>query len=128
MPIDGIVIVVEDDGLLCTLMTEIIIDLGAQCRAFPTADDALMHMLAGADDLALVIADHGVPGQIQGAEFLHMVVQRWPSLPVILTSGYEMEASTAPEGAIYLQKPWSIDTLVLAVAELLQPGIPVRKV
>jgi|GEM_PF-489802 len=127
LPIEGTIIVVEDDDTLRAVMTEILTDIGARCSAFVTADDALMHMLSATGTNVLVVADHGVPGQIKGAEFLSMVAQRWPGLPSILTSGYELEASLIPEGTIYLQKPWSIDVLVIAIAELLQPGLPVRR-
>lgn len=127
LPIEGAVIVVEDDDTLRSVMTEIFTDTGARCIAFVTADDALMHMLSAADTNALVVADHGVPGQIKGAEFLSMVAQRWPGLPSILTSGYELGAYVVLEGTVYLQKPWSIDVLVIAIAELLQPGVPVRR-
>ncbi|SDJ52836.1 response regulator [Pseudomonas abietaniphila] len=128
LPIEGSIVVVEDDDILRTVMTEILTDIGAHYVAFVTADDALIHMLKNADGTALVIADHGVPGQIRGAEFLSMVAQRWPGLPSILTSGYELDASLVPEKTVYLQKPWSIDVLVIAIAELLQPGIPVRRI
>lgn len=128
LPIEDSVIVVEDDDILRTVMTEILTDIGAHHVAFVTADDALIHMLTNPGTAALVIADHGVPGQIRGAEFLSMVAQRWPGLPSILTSGYELEAALVPESTVYLQKPWSIDVLVIAIAELLQPGIPVRRI
>lgn len=128
LPIEAPVIVVEDDDTLRAVITEILVDIGACCIAFGTADDALMHMLSTPNDHALVVADHGVPGQIKGAEFLSMVAQRWPGLPSILTSGYELEGAIVPEGAVYLQKPWSMDVLVSAIAELIQPGVPVRRI
>lgn len=128
LPINGRVIVVEDDQTLRMLMTEILADLGASSLAFNTADDALMHMLSSSDECVLVVADHGVPGQIQGAEFVAMVAEKWPQTAAILTSGYELDASAVPTGAVYLQKPWSIDLLIIALAELLQPGVPVRRI
>lgn len=128
LPIVGDVVVVEDDEILRALMIDILDDIGASSQAFGSADDALMHMLSGRDKCVMVIADHGVPGQIKGTEFASMVAQKWPGTPTILTSGYELDASTVPAGVIYLQKPWSVDLLVLAIAELLQPGVPVRRI
>lgn len=127
LPLKGDVIVVEDDDLLRSVITEVLIDIGSTFYAFSTADDALMHMLSAKTGCALVVADHGVPGQIKGTEFVNLVCQKWPGTAAILTSGYELDASSVPAGTIYLQKPWSIDMLVLAVAELLQPGVPVRR-
>jgi DNA-binding NtrC family response regulator len=128
LPIEGVIIVVEDDDTLRTIMTEILGDIGATTQSFCTADEALIYMLTTTNDLALVVADYGVPGQINGAEFLNLVAQRWPGLPSILTSGYELDASVIPQDVVYLQKPWPIDALVIAVAEQLQPGIEAKRV
>jgi DNA-binding NtrC family response regulator len=94
---------------------------------FETADDALMYLLQMQGNCPLVIADHGLPGQLQGAEFIEMVQSKWPSTPAILTSGYELEPVTVPSSTTYLHKPWSMDQLVTAIANLLQPGHPLQK-
>ena len=39
------VLVVEDDEILRTLMSDIIVELGAECLAFDNADDALIDLL-----------------------------------------------------------------------------------
>jgi FixJ family two-component response regulator len=66
-PIEGTITVVADDDTLRTVMTEILMDIGARCTAFVSADDALIHMLSTSDKDSLVVADQGVPGQIKGA-------------------------------------------------------------
>jgi DNA-binding NtrC family response regulator len=128
LPFDGDVILVEDDATLLSLMKEILEDIGGTCYSFPCADDALIRMLSSGRSPGLVVADHGVPGQIKGVEFTSMVTQRWPGTPTILTSGYSAEAFEVPESVIYLQKPWSLDGLVQSIVELLQPGIALRRV
>jgi len=127
LPILGEIIVIEDDPTLQSLMTEIMTEIGAHTVAFDTADDALTYLLESHDECVLVIADHGVPGQVQGTEFIEMVKGRWPHIPAILTSGYLIESTLIPPQTIYLHKPWSLDNLVNAVAQLLQPGIAVTK-
>lgn len=128
LPIEGTVIVIEDDPTLRTLMEEIVSEVGGDAISFGTADDALSYMLQTNDKCRLVIADHGVPGQIQGIEFIEMVKSRWPSVAAILTSGYLIEPQAVPPSSIYLHKPWSLDDFVTAVAILLQPGIAIHKV
>lgn len=44
-------------------------------------------------DCSLIVVDHGVPGGIKGMEFISMAHERWPGLPAILTSGYQLDAS-----------------------------------
>ncbi len=127
LPIRGEVIVIEDDPTLQSLMTDIIDEMGARTVPFATADDALTYLLEAYGECALVIADHGVPGQVQGVEFIEMVKGRWPHIAAILTSGYLIESTEVPAQTIYLHKPWSLDEMVVAVAELLQPGNPISK-
>ncbi|WP_149086516.1 response regulator [Pseudomonas prosekii] len=127
LPIEGVVVVVEDDPTLRFLMVDIVAEIGAKAIAFETADDALTHLLQAHEKCRLVIADHGVPGQIQGTEFIEMVRGRWPAISAILTSGYLINPETIPPSTIYLHKPWALDDFVIAVASLLQPGYPIRK-
>jgi DNA-binding NtrC family response regulator len=127
LPIQGEIIVIEDDSTLRSLMVAIVAEIGAKAVAFETADDALTYLLEAHDQCRLVIADHGVPGQIQGIEFIEMVTGRWPYIAAILTSGYLIDAETVPASTINLHKPWSLDDLVVAVASLLQPDHSIRK-
>jgi DNA-binding NtrC family response regulator len=126
-PVTGWVIVVDDDPTLRMLMVDILTEIGLRSVDFETADDALVYLLSMPDGCPLVIADHGLPGQLQGAEFIVMVRQKWPSTAAILTSGYALDPSIVPNSTTYLEKPWSLDDLVLAVANQLQPDSPLQK-
>lgn len=127
LPIEGTVIVVEDDPTLRTLMTDILFEIGAQSLAFETADDALTYILQNRFHCPLVIVDQALPGQIQGIEFIEMIQSRRPWVASILTSGYLIDPSDLPVHSIYLHKPWSLDDLVISVATLLQPANPIHK-
>lgn len=74
-------------------MVDIVSEIGATVRQYDSADDALTYLLQAHEKCRMVIADHGVPGQIQGTEFLEMVRGRWPSIEAILTSGYAPSTS-----------------------------------
>lgn len=127
LPVQGEIIVIEDDLTLRELMVAIVEEVGAKASAFETADDALTYLLQAQSECRLVIADHGVPGQIQGIEFIEMVRGKWPSIAAILTSGYLIDPASIPPSTIYLHKPWSLDDLILAIATLLQPDVPIHK-
>lgn len=127
LPIPGEIIVVEDDPTLRSLMADIVEEIGGTVLAFDTADDALTYLLQAHEQCRLVIVDHGVPGQIQGTEFIEMVRGRWPAIAAILTSGFLIDPASVPASTIYLHKPWSLDDLVIAVASLLQPGLPIQR-
>lgn len=108
-------------------MVDIVAEIGARAIEFVTADDALTYLLQSHEKCRMVIADHGVPGQIQGIEFIEMVRSRWPSIAAILTSGYLIDPKLIPVSTVYLHKPWALDDLVIAVASLLQPESPIHK-
>ncbi|MEN5139354.1 response regulator [Pseudomonas juntendi] len=116
------VVVVEDDSTLRTLLVDILIELGASCEAFDNSEDALIHLMGLNGDCSLIIADHGVPGSIKGMEFISMAHERWPRLPAILTSGYQLDASQVTPPVTYLFKPWSIDELAEGIGKALHPA------
>jgi DNA-binding NtrC family response regulator len=120
--VTGSVVVVEDDPTVRVLMVDILTEIGLHSVDFETADEALIYLLNLPEDCPLVIADHGLPGKLQGAKFVEMVKAKWPSTATILTSGHRLDASIIPSSTTYLDKPWSLNDLVIAVANLLQPG------
>lgn len=127
LPLTGWVIVVEDDPQLRMVMVDILAEIGLRPLDFESADDALTYMLGMPDGCPLVVVDHGLPGQLNGTEFIEMVKSKWPSTAAVLTSGYELAPSSIPASTIYLHKPWSMDELMTAVVKLLQPNDPVRE-
>ncbi|WP_457969405.1 response regulator [Pseudomonas sp. R4-84] len=125
--IDGEILIVEDDSTLRGLTRQIVEEIGAKTVVFETADQALVYLLQSKRPCCLVIVDYGLPGQINGMEFIRMVRGKWPSVKSILMSGYELMPETVPSPTLYLQKPWSADNLLISIAELLQPDHPIRK-
>ncbi|HJE69629.1 MULTISPECIES: response regulator [Pseudomonas] len=114
------VAVVEDDALLCQILEDVLRERGAECKAFPNADDALVDILnSGKPDL--LITDHLVPGQLTGADLAQLLTSRWPSLPIIITTGYGYDIQKdLPPNVVYLQKPWLSETLENAIADVLR--------
>lgn len=127
LPVSGVVIVVESAPTIRAFMMEVLSDIGLPLLAFENADDAFIHLSEMQGECPLVIADQGLPGQLQGTEFIEKVKSQWPSIAAILTAGYDEGAHAMPPSAIYLRKPWSLDELVGTVATLLQPGTPIHK-
>ena len=121
------VFVVEDDPLLLGLMIDILSEIGLRSQAFDSADGVLIPMLSTPRTYPLVIADHGLPGKLKGSDFIAVVNARWPSTATILTSGYSLDPTIMPSSTTYLEKPWSMDELVTAVANSLHTDPPFRK-
>lgn len=116
------ILLVEDDDLVRELATDALSMLDADVIACPTADDAL-RILERAEAVNLVLTDVRMPGQLDGLQFAKIVAERWPALPIIVTSGNIMAGEVLPPQAVFLRKPWSMDALFSRVRRLLDGSV-----
>jgi FixJ family two-component response regulator len=119
--VSGKVIIVEDDELMSSILVDMLTDMGGSCISFVTADDALMHLLQDGASCSLVVTDHTLPGQLSGHDLAFMVKEKWPDVPVVLTSGFGFNVlGDLPLGIVFLEKPWSVEQMVEAVQTLIE--------
>ena len=105
------ILVVEDNEDVGKFSTELLQDLGYATRRADNAKQALA--LIAADELAfdLVFSDVIMPG-MNGVELATIIRERYPGLPVVLTSGYSsVLAENADHGFELIQKPYSVEVL-----------------
>jgi PAS domain S-box-containing protein len=105
------VLVVEDNDDVGQFSTELLEDLGYTVRRVDSADAALA--ILGEDEFAadLVFSDVIMPG-MNGVELAGIIRERYPGLPVVLTSGYSnVLAENAHRGFELIQKPYSVELL-----------------
>jgi CheY-like chemotaxis protein len=73
-----------------------------------------------------LITDVIMPGGLDGAELARRLRERLPGLGVVCTSGFVRDAlgdtSELPEGAIFLQKPFSAEDLLDALIRVIPHG------
>lgn len=102
------VLIAEDDEVLRFLAEVVVEELDLLVVSFETADEAMSYMRKNPDDVSIVVTDYMMPGTLNGWEFAKEVCKKWPSIPIILTTGSAGES----EGNIrFLQKPWQIGEL-----------------
>jgi DNA-binding NtrC family response regulator len=113
------VLLVEDDAILRLLIVEALslIDLdAAECG---TAAEA-MAILEAEHRHVLVLTDICMPGEMDGLELAKTIWGRWPQLPVIVSSGNRVVShGSLPANAMFMRKPWALDTLHETVKRLL---------
>jgi PAS domain S-box-containing protein len=105
------VLVVEDNDEVGRFSTELLEDLGYVVRRVANAHAALA--ILGENEFAvdLVFSDVIMPG-MNGVELAGVVRERYPGLPVVLTSGYSnVLAENAHRGFELIQKPYSVESL-----------------
>ena len=92
--------------------------MGFEAVVSHSAKEAL-ERLSGEQRPTLIFTDVVMPGGISGIELANKVRERFPELPILLTTGYS-EQVTGSHGFPVLQKPYEMDSLVAALEKLLK--------
>ena len=105
------VLVVEDNDDVGRFSTELLEDLGYVVRRVADANAALAILSENEFAVDLVFSDVIMPG-MNGVELAGIIRERYPGLPVVLTSGYSnVLAENAHAGFELIQKPYSVEAL-----------------
>jgi len=105
------VLIVEDNDDVGTFSTELLEDLGYSVKRVANANAALAILAEDEFAADLVFSDVIMPG-MNGVELAGIIRERYPGLPVVLTSGYSnVLAENAHRGFELIQKPYSVEQL-----------------
>lgn len=106
------VLVVEDELFVRMMAVDILEDAGYATVEAQDADQALI-LLEVREDIDLVFTDIKMPGAVDGLGLARQVRERWPDLPVIVTSGHLYREDTMmPASVPFLQKPYRAAALI----------------
>jgi CheY-like chemotaxis protein len=102
------VLVVEDELLICKLITEVLCESGFAVHAVADAEEALRYLESGAD-IDVLFTDIDLPGGMDGSMLARQARVQRPELPVIYCSGRYSPSALAPPvpRSIFLRKPYS---------------------
>ena len=115
------VLVVEDDELIRTLACEALESLDLDVHSCGCVDEAIT-VLETMAHLDLVLTDIQMPGQLNGVDLAHLIIDRWPATAVIVMSAGQLDPGVRlPECSTFLSKPWTLDQLLNAVERQLSP-------
>jgi len=117
----GTVLVVEDDELVADLAAGMLEELGFLPTIVHSAKEAL-DRLAHGERPTLVFSDIVMPGGITGLELARKVRDRYPELPILLTTGYS-EQVAGSHGFEVLPKPYELSLLSVAVQKVVKQGV-----
>jgi CheY-like chemotaxis protein len=110
-----VVLAVDDDNLVLTNTVAMLEDLGHTVIAAKSAHAALA-ALRRSNSIDLVITDHIMP-QMTGLQLAQAIKREWPTLPVILATGFA-ELAPQAEPIARLSKPFTQADLNRALAAL----------
>jgi two-component system, cell cycle sensor histidine kinase and response regulator CckA len=118
-----LVLVVEDEQGLRQLMTRTLRAEGFRTLEAGHGGEALELMETAADPVDLVVTDVVMPG-MDGRELGRRVEQRWPHIPILYISAYDVNdifrRGSPRDSAPFLQKPFPLEGLVTTVRGLLR--------
>jgi CheY-like chemotaxis protein len=106
-----VVLVVDDNEEVGRFSAELLEDLGYSVRRAPNAKQALAMLAEDEFAIDLVFSDVIMPG-MDGVEFATLLRERYPGLPVVLTTGYSnVLAENTHLGFELIRKPYSVEVL-----------------
>jgi DNA-binding NtrC family response regulator len=114
------VLVVEDEALIGAMVSDALLDRGFDVQVVASADDAMRFLNSGLR-IDVLFTDINMPGDMDGVALACEMRRTHPHLHLILTSGHWTHAGDqVPDGAVFLQKPYSLDAVVQLVKQLVK--------
>jgi CheY-like chemotaxis protein len=118
-----LVLVVEDDPALRTVIVSFLNEQNYQVVAAPDGSEALA-ILDESGPFDLLLSDVILPGEFSGQKLAREITRRQPSIKILLMSGYASDAfeeeDSPPDYANLLRKPFSMGTLARKMRSVLE--------
>jgi len=112
--VQGTILLVEDSREVADVTTTMVEQLGYRVVRAENASEALRHLQQGVQ-VDLVFSDVVMPGTMSGISLAETCRERYPSLPVLLTTGFT-DAAQAVDGRFdILRKPFELSALERAI-------------
>jgi two-component system cell cycle sensor histidine kinase/response regulator CckA len=121
------VLVVDDEEGLRSLVCRTLRAEGYGTLEAAHGAEALEILEKAAEPIDLVVTDVVMPG-MDGRELGRRLTQRWPTLPVLYISAYDVndifQRGSPRSSAPFLQKPFPAEGLITRVQQLLSSRFP----
>ena len=116
-------LVVDDDVFILLDACDMLREAGFRALEATNVDAAIIQLEKHQADIVLLFTDVQMPGGREGFDLAREVVERWPSIRILVASGRMMpEPGQLPDGAVFIQKPFSADVVHQRLLEMLPDG------
>jgi signal transduction histidine kinase/ActR/RegA family two-component response regulator len=117
--IEGSVWVADDEPLCREFLLAFLGEEPLQIRDFPSGDALLRHATEAQETPDWIITDWSMPG-ISGRKLVRQLRARFPSTPLVVTSGFALESFETEEVDAVVQKPFDPAEILALLAALRQ--------
>ena len=115
------VLVVDDEDLLRFLAADVLEENGYRVIEAADAISALI-ILQERPGVRVLFTDVNMPGGLDGMDLAREVHKRWPEVRLLVTSGRShLLKNDIPDDGRFVPKPYTPDSLVDAVSDLVRP-------
>lgn len=116
-------LVVDDDVFILLDACDMLRDAGFRALDASSVAAAVTQLERHEGDIVLLFTDVQMPGGRDGFDLAREVAERWPSVKILVASGRMMpEPGQLPDGAVFIQKPFSTDVVHQRLLEILPDG------
>jgi DNA-binding response OmpR family regulator len=116
----GFILVVEDELVIRELVCEVLESEGFTTQAEENADCALDFLNRQSGNVSLLLTDVNMPGRMNGADLARTSTRLWPSIPIVMMSGFETrESAGVGQHTMFMRKPFSMDEMLSRVRSAL---------
>jgi two-component system NtrC family sensor kinase len=120
LPPAGTVLLVEDNDEVAEVCKAYLQQFGYVSKRASGAQEAL-EIMENDTTIDLVVSDILMPGFMNGLELAQAIRERFPRMPILMSTGYASSAQDAVrQGFVVLQKPFDIATLEQGLREVLR--------
>ena len=116
--VDPICLIVDDEPAIRAYLKAILQLDRFQSLEASTAAQALRIVQKLDGRIDLLLSDVRMPGDMDGIDLAYSVRNLFPTIPVILISGYAVEPSTPATPFHVIQKPFVPETILAAARQL----------
>ncbi|MGE7156232.1 response regulator [Methylorubrum rhodesianum] len=116
-------LVVDDDAMIRMNVVDILTDAGFRTFEAETGDKAIPLLEREQECIVLLFSDVQMPGARNGFALARETAERWPHISIVIASGnHKPGPSDMPEGACFIAKPFSAETVHAHIQEILPDG------
>ena len=103
------VLIVEDDPIVLISLAAGLREVGLSVVEVESVDEAAVLLGQNVASIGVVFSDIETPGRLNGLDLARVIKEKWPSLPVVLTSGRLQPAPPElPNEVQFIAKPYDI--------------------